>query len=70
MRMVLVNNYQALSKKSVSSVLLEDEFSIKHPVFRNFHIMPPAQEKNVLLLVIVTTASQRNDRREAIRNTW
>ena len=57
-------------KKSASSVSPEDEFLIKHPVFRNFHIMPPAQKKNVRLLVIVTTAPQRNDRREAIRNTW
>lgn len=37
-------------KKSASSVSPEDEFLIKHPVFRNFHIMPPAQKKNVRLL--------------------
>ena len=57
-------------KKSASSISPDDEFLIKHPVFKNFNIIPPVQKKNVRLLVIVTTAPQRNDRREAIRNTW
>ena len=57
-------------KKSASSMPPDDKFLIKHPVFKDFHIMPPVQKKNVRLLVIVTTAPQRNDRREAIRNTW
>lgn len=48
----------------------DDKFLINHPVFKNFKLTLPNRKKKVRLLVIVSTAPQRYDRREAIRKTW
>ena len=42
----------------------------KNSVFRNFNITAPSVRKNVTILIIVSTAPRRSDRRQAIRETW
>lgn len=48
----------------------DDKFLINHPVFKTFNLTLPDRKKKVRLLLIVSTAPQRYDRREAIRKTW
>ena len=45
-------------------------YIIKNPIYANFSIKPNQSRKRVNLLVIVTSAPSRIERRNAIRDTW
>ena len=45
-------------------------YIIKNPIYANFSIEPNQSRKRVNLLVIVTSAPSRIERRNAIRDTW
>ena len=45
-------------------------YIMKNPIYANFSIKPNQFRKRVNLLVIVTSAPSRTDRRDAIRDTW
>ena len=47
-----------------------DAFISRHPVFGNFKFRRPPKKKNVNVLVIVSSAPKRIDRRQIIRQTW
>ena len=42
----------------------------KNPIYSKFQIMRPAIRKKTNLLIIVSSAPKRGDRRSAIRETW
>ena len=48
----------------------DDDYLITHPVYERFSIVRPLTKKEVRLLVIITTAPQREERRSAVRRTW
>ena len=48
----------------------DDDYLITHPVYERFSIVRPLTKKQVRLLVIITTAPQREERRSAVRGTW
>lgn len=48
----------------------DDDYLITHPVYERFSIARPLTKKKVRLLVIITTAPQREERRSAVRGTW
>ena len=41
-----------------------------NPMFVNFNLSTPPKQKNVTIIIIVSTAPKRFDRRMAIRETW
>lgn len=43
---------------------------INNPVFRQFDMKIPERRKKVTVLIIVSSAPRRIDRRQAIRDTW
>ena len=45
-------------------------YIMKNPIYANFSIKPNQSRKRVNLLVIVTSAPSRIERRNAIRDTW
>ena len=45
-------------------------YIMKNPIYANFSIKPNHSRKRVNLLVIVTSAPSRIERRNAIRDTW
>ena len=49
---------------------LDISYIMKNPIYTNFHIEPSQSRKRVNLLVIVTSAPIRIERRNAIRETW
>lgn len=49
---------------------LDISYIMKNPIYTNFHIEPRQSRKRVNLLVIVTSAPSRIERRNAIRDTW
>jgi len=47
-----------------------DEYLIKHPLFSKFNLTISPNKTRVNLVVIITSAPKRSDRRQAIRDTW
>jgi len=47
-----------------------DDYLIKHPLFSKFNLKISPNKTRVNLVVIITSAPKRSDRRQAIRDTW
>ena len=61
-----VKKHIKLSWKTEFDIIFED-----HPVFRTYNISRVYRErKRVTVLIIVSSAPKRSDRRESIRKTW
>jgi len=60
--MFKVNNYADINDF--------EKYLIRHPIFGTFSITRPPKKKKVNILVIVSSAPKRNDRRQMIRQTW
>jgi len=72
-----VNNYLDVEKIDASKLVINltqmDSFNAfihSHPIFGKFNITRPPKIKKVNVLVIVSSAPKRIDRRQMIRRTW
>ena len=70
------NKYSKRSSKYATNlnyfnlISYDINYIMKNPIYANFSIKPNQFRKRVNLLVIVTSAPRRIDRRNAIRDTW
>ena len=70
------NKYSKRSSKYATNlnyfnlISYNTSYIMKNPIYANFSIKPNQSRKRVNLLVIVTSAPSRIERRNAIRDTW
>ena len=69
------NNHSKRSSRyttnlNYSNLISYNSYILKNPIYANFSIKPNQSRKRVNLLVIVTSAPSRIERRNAIRDTW
>ena len=70
------NKYTKRSSKYATNlnyfnlISYDTSYIMKNPIYANFSIKPNQYRKRVNLLVIVTSAPSRIERRNAIRDTW